>query len=144
MFSNCNEKKMNNKEVLLKSIEELHEKDKNASLSGDIESLLSLFTEDGILIPEEGEIVKGKNNLRRMLKQNQKNLKGYHLVEYKHDFKEVTIVDNFAYEWGYYNGKYISKSDSTEIVGSGKLLRILELQNDGSWKISRSIWTVDK
>ncbi len=135
---------MTNEELLLQAIDELHKKDKSASLAGDTEALLSLFTEGGIAIPHEGEIVEGKESLRRMLEQNQNILKEYNLVEYNHDFKEVKIIGKFAYEWGYYSGKYISKIDSSEIVGSGKLMRILELQNDGTWKVSRSIWTVDK
>jgi ketosteroid isomerase-like protein len=134
---------MANEDILLQAIDELHKKDKIASLSGDTETLLNLMTDDGIVIPHEGEIFEGKKGLRIMLEQNKKILKEYDLVEYNHDFKEVKIIGKFAYEWGYYSGKYISKSDSSEVVGSGKLMRILELQVDGNWKIARSIWTVD-
>ena len=143
-FGNCEGNKMTNEDILLQAINELHKKDKSASLAGDTETLLNLFTEDGIVIPYEGESVEGKEGLRKMLEQNQKILDEYNLVEYNHDFKEVKIIGKFAYEWGYYSGKYISKIDSSEVVGSGKLMRILELQNDGTWKVSRSIWTVDK
>ena len=144
LFENCEGNKMNNEDILLQAIEELHIKDKHASLAGDSKALLNLFTEDGIVIPNEGAIVEGKESLRRMLEQNLKILEEYNLVEYNHDFKEVKIMGKFAYEWGYYSGKYISKIDCSEIVGSGKLMRILELQNDGNWKVSRSIWTENK
>ncbi len=141
---NCGGNKMNNKNLKLQSIKELHKKDKNASLKGDVETLLSLFTEDGIVIPDSGDIVQGKKNLRRMLEQNFKIFKKYKLVEYNHDFKEINIIGEYAYEWGNYNGKYISKTDKKEITGSGKLMRILRLQKDGPWKVSRSILTVNK
>jgi ketosteroid isomerase-like protein len=48
---------------MLKSIEELHKKDKLASMNGDLETLLTLFTDDGIAIPAEGEIIEGKEAL---------------------------------------------------------------------------------
>ncbi|HUU19511.1 MAG TPA: DUF4440 domain-containing protein [Sedimentisphaerales bacterium] len=129
---------------MLKSIEELHKNDKIASMNGDLETLLSLFTDDGIAIPAEGEIIEGKEALREMLKQNFELLKDYIITEYKQDFKETKILGKYAYEWGIYSGKYKSKEDNKEIIGSGKLMRILRLQEDGSWKVSRTIWTIDK
>lgn len=135
---------MNNRDAALRSIEELHRKDTEASLKGDLETLLSLFTEDGIAIPASGEIVQGKTELRRMLEGNQKILREYRLIEYNQDFKEIRILGNFAYEWGFYSGKYISKKDGSVTTGSGKILRILKLDEYGSWKVSRSIWTVDQ
>ena len=105
----CRDRDMNNRDTALQSIEELHKKDKNASLNGDLATLLSLFTEDGIAIPASGEIVQGKQQLRRMLKQNLELLKKYRLVEYNQAFKEVSRLGESAYEWGYYSGKYVSK-----------------------------------
>ena len=96
------------------------------------------------MIPAEGEILRGKDGLKKMLEENFKNLNEYTLIQYKHDFEEIKIIGEYAYEWGLYSGKYKSKKDDKEITGSGKLMRILKRQNDGSWKVSRSIWTVDK
>jgi uncharacterized protein (TIGR02246 family) len=129
---------------MLKTIEELHKKDKQASMNGDLETLLTLFTDDGILIPPEGEIIEGKEALRNMLKQNFELHQDYIITEYNQDFKEIKILGQYAYEWGTYSGKYESKDDGKEITGSGKLMRILKLQADGSWKVHRTIWTVDK
>ena len=128
----------------LEAIEELHKKDQMASLNGDIETLMSLFTEDGILIPPDREIVKGREELKRMLLENYEQYKDYQIVDYVHDFEEIKVIGDYAYEWGTYRGKYKSRRDDTEITGSGKLLRILKRQKDGSWKISRSIWNVAK
>jgi uncharacterized protein (TIGR02246 family) len=128
---------------MLKSIEELHKKDKQASMNSDMETLLSLFTDDGIAIPPEGEIIEGKEALRNMLKLGFELHHDYIITEYNQDFKEVNVLGEYAYEWGTYNGKYKSNSDGTEIAGSGKLMRILKLQADGSWKVHRTIWTVD-
>jgi len=121
---------------LPKSIEELHKKDKRASMNGDLETLLSLFTDDGIAIPAEGEIIEGKEALRKMLKQNFELMQDYVITEYNQDFKEIKALGKYAYEWGTYSGKYKSKDDSKEITGSGKLMRILRLQANGSWKVS--------
>lgn len=79
-----------------------------------------------------------------MLEQNLELLKEYRLVEYNQDFKEISILGEYAYEWGYYSGEYVSKKDSQEVTGSGKLMRILKLEKDGAWRVSRSIWTADQ
>lgn len=145
IFCTCVENSHKNSEdAALKAIQELHKKDQAASLQGDAETLLSLFTDDGIVMPAEGEVIKGKEGLRKMLEQNFKDMKEYTLIEYKHDFKEIKIMGNYAYEWGIYSGTYKSKEDDNEISGSGKIMRILQQQKDESWKVSRSIWTVDK
>ena len=78
-----------------------------------------------------------------MLEENFKDLKDYTLIDYNHDFKEIKIIGEYAYEWGIYSGTYASKKNGNKISGSGKLMRILKQQKDGSWKVSRSIWTVD-
>jgi len=143
--TSCGVKPMDNNTEALQSIMELHKKDKQAALDGDLETLLSLFTDDGIAIPADGEIVQGKNELRKMLKQNLALLENYSLVEYIQDFNEIRILGDYAYEWGSYSGKYVlKKDDESEITGSGKIMRILKLDEDGNWKVSRSIWTVDK
>ena len=129
---------------MLKSIEELHKKDKQASMNGDLETLLTLFTDDGILIPAEGDIIEGKEGLNNMLKQSLELYKDYRVTEYDHDFKEIKVLGQYAYEWGIYSSKYKSKKDGKEITASGKLMRILKLQADGNWKVHRTIWTVDK
>ena len=113
-------------------------------MNGDIETLESLFTEDGILIPAEGDIIEGKEGLKNMLKQSLELYRDYTVTEYIHDFKEINVLGQFAYEWGTYSSKYISKKDGKETVESGKLMRILKQQLDGSWKVHRAIWTVDK
>ena len=83
---------------MLKSIEELHEKDKQAAMNGDIETLESLFTDNGILIPAEGEIIEGKEGLRNMFKQSLELYKDYTVTEYIHDFKEIKVLGQYAYE----------------------------------------------
>jgi len=135
---------MKDEDTKLKAIQELHKKDKIASLAGDIETLLSLFTDDGIIIPDQGDIIQGKTNLKHFLEENNKILETHDLVEYNHDFQEIQIMGEYAYEWGYYSGKYIVKESGEEITGGGKLMRILALQKDRSWKVTRSIWTVDR
>jgi uncharacterized protein (TIGR02246 family) len=77
---------------MLKSIEELHKKDKLASMNGDLETLLTLFTDDGIAIPAEGEIIEGKEALRDILKQTFELHQDYIITEYNQDFKEVKIL----------------------------------------------------
>ena len=78
-----------------------------------------------------------------MLERDQEMMKDCTLVEYNQDFKEIKISGDYAFEWGCYSGEYISGTDKHRIRGSGKLMRILKLDKDGTWKVFRAIWTVD-
>ncbi len=127
----------------LAAIEELHRQDREAALKGDVETLLSLFTDDGIVIPSEGEIIKGKDALRKMLLQDQEMMKDLTLVDYRQDFEEIEICGDLAIEWGFYRGEYLSGKKGEKITGSGKLMRILKRDTVGSWKVHRAIWTVE-
>ena len=128
----------------LKAIEELHRKDQTASLNRDTETLISLFAEDGILIQADGRIIQGHKQLKEMLVEGEKQFEEYEILEYVHEFAEINVMGEYAYEWGSYYGKYRSRLDNSELSGSGKLMRILKRQADNSWKIHRSIWNVQE
>ena len=124
-------------------LERLHRKDKKAVIEGDIETLLSLCTEDIVLMPSEGPILKGKSAIRKMLYENIKSSKDIEIIEYTHDFKEIKVINDLAYEWGFYKTRARNKEKGTESIETGKILRILKRHTDKSWKVARSIWTAD-
>ncbi len=128
----------------LAKIEQLHETDMKASKVQDFDILLSLWTDDGVLLPPNEPPIIGKKAVAEMMKKQQEASKDYKLIEYVHEFKEIKIIGDWAFEWGYYRGTAVPIAGGEPIRESGKLMRILKREYDGSWKAARAIYTVDR
>jgi ketosteroid isomerase-like protein len=137
------EQKISAEKEKLKRIEELHKTDREASIKGDFATLITLLTDDCVLLPPDSAPIAGKNAINRYFDEQKVLLSGIEITEYTHDFQEINIFGNLAYEWGYFSNTAKPAGGGDAIKGSGKLFRILKLQDDGSWKVSRSIWNVD-
>ena len=127
----------------LDKIEELHKTDMKASLEQDFETLISLWTDDGVLILPNQEPVRGIEALRKMMEEQREESKAYSITEYVHDFKEVKVIGEWAFEWGIYRGTMVMKDGGEPVSETGKLMRILKKQPDGNWKVSRAIGIAD-
>jgi len=124
-------------------IEELHRKDLEASRAGDFDTLLSLWTEDGVLLMPGMKPVIGKGAIEAYMDEQAAVSLTYRILEYEHSWQEIKVLGDWALEWGFFSGK-AEMVDSGEIVlQKGKLLRILNRQKDGSWKCARAIGHYD-
>ncbi len=128
----------------LAQIEKLHEMDMKASKEQDYAKLLSLCTEDCVMLPADEEPIIGIEAIKKRMEQYQTVSKNLQVKEYLQDFKEVEVMGDWAFEWGSYQGVAIAMESGEAITQSGKLMRILKRQGDGTWKVARSIWNVDK
>ena len=66
--------------------------------------------------------------------------KDVEVLKYEQNFGELVILGDYAFEWGTVSGSSKMKSTNEEYDSSYQLMRILKKQDDGSWKIYRSIW----
>jgi ketosteroid isomerase-like protein len=64
-------------------------------------------------------------------------------VEYVEHFEEIEVAGNYAFEWGTYRGASRTRAGGDPWFYSGKLLRILRREPDGSWKMYRTMTTGD-
>lgn len=126
----------------LEEIERLHKLDREASIKGDFDTLITLLTNDCVLLPPDRAPIAGKIAIQEYFDEQKELLCGIEIIEYRHDFKEIKILGDWAYEWGYFSNTAKPKGGEDRIKGSGKIFRILELQDNGSWKVARSIWNV--
>ena len=126
----------------MEKIEELHQTDMKASKANDLDTLLGLWTEDGVMIRAEGEPVIGKKAMTEAMESYREELKNITITQYIIDFKEVKIIGDHAYEWGEFHHKYFTKDNpGKELEETGRLMRILRRLPDGQWKVARAIWT---
>jgi ketosteroid isomerase-like protein len=97
--------------------------------SGDISSLISLYETEACFVSQEGEVVKGIDNVRQRL-QSFINMNGR--IESKVigvvQNKDIALVNT---EWSF-NG---SGPDGKAVTITGKATDVLRQLSDGTWRI---------
>ena len=124
----------------LAEIEKLHARDMAAAKVNDIETLRTLWTDDGVLLQPGQEPLVGKEAIWAYMQESLEEQKKYEITEYVHEFEEIKIIGDWAYEWGTFHGAYRPISGGEEIRERARLFRVLRRQPDGSWKCARAIW----
>ncbi len=97
--------------------------------------LNSLLTEDAVLMAPGMGFQRGRPEIPG-------SGDGMSLLGYDEEFEELEIFGRHAYEWGVIQCNYMladgAKKDLRYMV-----MRILQRQSDGEWKVHRAIWTED-
>ncbi len=92
------------------------------------------YTENAKIFPKKGNIIEG----RKLIIQYWELPKDLKIVHHKIFPNEITIVENVAYDYGYYEGT-TKKKNHEEITWKGKYVIIWKKLND-DWKIYLDIW----
>ena len=124
-------------------IERLHEQDIAATITDDADQLAKLWDEDAVRLQANAPAEVSKAVIYANDKRWQTNLHGGKTVFYKPDIKDLQIVDGWAFEWGTFEVHLRAWQGGKEKILSGKMLRVLKKQGDGSWKFSRVMATID-
>jgi len=140
----CQSKKSQNEQEALAGIKELHRKDIAASKARDFKTLLSLWTEDGVLLMPGEKPTVGKEALKVYMDEQAKISQAYRIKKYEHKWEEVKVIGDWAFEWGFFNAEAEMIKGGEIIKQQGKLLRILKRQKDGSWRAARAIGHYDE
>jgi uncharacterized protein (TIGR02246 family) len=126
----------------LRAIERLHEADKRAAMANDLDALIDLSAEDAILLPPGTAPVVGKEAIAAFLRQGWRREQTPEAIEYIHNFEDVTIAGEWAFECGTFKSVWREPGSDDVSTQSGNLLRVLRRRPDGSWKIARAMWNV--
>ena len=124
----------------LRAIDALNQRDIEFALAGDPIAMMSQWTEDIVLLQSAGPILRGCSTAADALLPAASAIE---TVEWAFDFLEIKIFGDHAVEWGTYRGSLRPRAGGDAFRTSGKLLRVLQRQPGGSWKIHRTISTVD-
>ena len=134
---------MTHKEQDLTELKKLHDLDVKASLEVDIETLISLWSDDGVLLPEGGKPTIGKVAIGKHLQEYKKEADAFEIIEYSQDFEEIKIIGDWAFEWMTFKGAYRMKETGEVIKERARAFRLLHRQSDGSWKAARVMYQND-
>jgi ketosteroid isomerase-like protein len=121
----------------------LNQHDVDAVLASDIDALISKWTDDFVVIPSAGPIVRGRRANVEAIRNSLEHIRAFEPVEFVVDFAEITIVGDYAFEWGTFRGTSRPRAGGDAVSYKGKLLPILQRQPDGSWKMHRTMTTND-
>lgn len=75
--------------------------------------------------------------------QQGKQQQAFIAVDYDVDFEEITVTGDHAFAWGTYHSTVRPRDGGAQMTYSGKLMRILQRQPDGAWKMHRTMMTAD-
>jgi ketosteroid isomerase-like protein len=101
--------------------------------------MMSQWTDDFVLIPAAGPIMRGRGAIAEAFLA----VESPEILESVLDIQEVTVLGDHAFQWGTYHYGVRARAGGETVRTSGKLMRILQRQPDGSWKMHRTIATVD-
>ena len=122
----------------LRAIEAINQRDVQFALAGDKDMMMSQWTDDFVLLPPAGPILRGRHVIADAFQGESPEI-----LEYVLDIQEVTVLGDHAFQWGAYHYALRPRQGGETIRTSGKLMRILQRQADGSWKMYRGISTID-
>lgn len=122
------------------AIRKLQEQDIAASTSLDVEALVGLWTDDGVLLAPGQAPISGKDNLRAYYEKYQDAQANAEVLSYDEQWQEVRILGDYAYEWGQISSRQRTGQGKQEISTVVNAMRILRRSENGSWKVARAIY----
>ena len=123
------------------AIEALNDHDVKATMAQDLKAIVSQWTDDFVVIPGTGDIVRGRSANAASAERAMEQMQGVVPVQYDLNTEEITVSGDYAFAWGTYRG--LARAGETEMTYSGKFMRILQRQPDGAWKMHRTMATND-
>jgi uncharacterized protein (TIGR02246 family) len=124
----------------LRAIEAVSQRDVQAARAGDTATMMSQWTDDFVLLQPAGPILRGRSTIAEAFRGVESSVE---ILESVLDIQEVKVLGDHAFQWGTYRYSLRPRTGGEAVRTSGKLMRILQRQPDGSWKIHRTISTVD-
>ncbi len=107
-----------------------------ADNAGDLEKVISNYTDDAILIPSGSVDIIGKNAIR----EHYRNIFLNSTFQLKSTANEIIDARDLTIIRGNTEGKIISKKDSSSAPVNDKFLMVMKKQL-GKWKIYRLTWS---
>jgi uncharacterized protein (TIGR02246 family) len=122
-------------EVAIRAINPVWFKSYNA---GDVNSIVALYTEDGVLNPPGAPAARGHAEIREFLTKDVAGSAAAGVALNGNPATEVGVSGDLGWEWGTFT--VTNKSGAT--VDGGKCVTVYG-KKDGKWLIIRDIWNSD-
>ena len=106
-----------------------------AYMQGNIERLVSFYTDDAVIFPGNSDLLRGKEAIKRYWTLPE----GRTITHHKITALEIKLLGDFAYDYGYYE---VSGRNGEEAWGPnyGKYLIVWKRDAAGAWKMHLDMW----
>ena len=91
----------------------------------------------------EGSVVRGRSANAALMDGARARADRLEPVEHVLGFEETIVAGDYVFQWGTFRSSTRARESGQVFSGSGKLLRILQRQADGSWKMHRMMTVAD-
>lgn len=118
------------KELVLKQVSRFSE----AYLEGDYDAIADIYADDGKIFPGGYAIVTGREEIKNRFRVPE----GSRVMHHKINPKEINFIGNYAYDYGYYEGK-TQHADGQVSPFKGKYVVVWKKVED-NWKMYLDIW----
>lgn len=150
MFAGCTKQANVRKDIIMSkqpeditAIEQLAENWRAGWLSGDPETLLSLLSDEPVLIMSSQDPIIGKEAIRQLYQYVFEN---YTFTSDENYIRttdveriEIEVDGDLGYIWSRYKNTETPKAGGETIEDHGQSVSIVRRQHDGSWKFTRLI-----
>lgn len=123
-----------------KAISELQQRDIAANIAFDVNELMSLWADDGVLLLPGRAPIVGRDALRRYYEEEKQKLGNSDILAYEENWEEVQVSGDLASQWGTITERTRPPVGGNEITTTLHVLRVLKRQPDGLWLIARAMW----
>lgn len=122
-------------------IRKAYEEYNGAFEKNDVDAILSFYTDDAVRLPADGSIVSGIKTIGDSMKVFREQ-NDYVLDEYSP--AEIQISGDLAVTYSTFDEHWTSKATGETKREVGRWLVVWARQSDGSWKISKEMWTAEQ
>jgi uncharacterized protein (TIGR02246 family) len=125
------------------AIEKLRQQDIAATLARDPVALTELWTDDAVRLGVGAPPEIGKKTIRASNERQTAN-KSFKVLSYVPETKDFTFLDGgWAVEWRTYTASYVESPGGEVKHARGTVLAVFKKLPDGSWKIFRSMGSIE-
>jgi len=116
-----------------RAIRDLYAKWRQAMLEEDLGGVLELVTDDAVFLVPGQPPVRGKQQLAQLFEA----ARGQFRIEFKSEFDEISLHDDWAYVCSRLAVAMTPKSGGAPVHRAGHTLTILCKRPDGRWAVAR-------
>ena len=107
--------------------------------ASDVSAVLSLWADDGVLMPPHHPSVHGRAQIERYFSELFQRLR----FDFSFTSSRIQVSGDTAFERVHYNASAWPARGGPETRDAGKGLHVYRRESDGSWKLVADIWNSD-
>lgn len=123
-----------------KAIDRLHRCDEQAAQAQDFAALRSLMDDDAVVMEPGRRALRGRAELDKSFASREARQPTVAIDDYRFDWDEVEIIGHRAIEWGRILGRVRDLQSGEVQELAFNVMRILRRDEQGKWRIYRTIW----